>query len=228
MAARKLLNTFLAGALAALPLAATALILVWAVRFLYEYLGPGSMVGGWIQALGLGLAESELVAYLIGIGIVLVAIFLLGVLVTSGLNRFMAIALETVVQRIPIVRNIYDVVKSLVDLFAQRDSEKMKSMSPVWLTFGGPDAADGGTVVLGLLSTAEPVMLNGKPYLAVLVPTAPVPVGGGLLYVPAEWVTKADVGIEGVTSIYVSMGVTSHQHIGVSRSQNPTPNPPTA
>jgi len=221
MSSRKLLNIFIAGVLAALPLAATVLILVWAVRFLYDYLGPGSMVGGWIQALGFG-NESEIVAWLIGIGIVLVAILLLGVLVTSSLNRFMAMALEAVVQRIPIVRNIYDVVKSLVDLFAQRDSEKMKSMSPVWLTFGGPDATDGGTVVLGLLSTAEPVLLNGKPYLAVLVPTAPVPVGGGLLYVPADWVTKADVGIEGVTSIYVSMGVTSQQHIGVKPTK-PTP-----
>ena len=214
-ASKTLLNIFVAGALAALPLAATVLILVWTVRFLYDYVGPGSMVGGWIRALGFGLGETEVVAYLIGISIVLAAIFLLGVLVRSSLNRFMATALDTVVQRIPIVRNIYDVVKSLVDLFAQRDSEKLKSMSPVWLYFGGPDAKDGGAAVLGLLSTAEPVLLNGQPYLAVLVPTAPVPVGGGLLYVPESWVQKADVGIEGVTSIYVSMGVTSHQHIGV-------------
>lgn len=214
MPAPKFLNTFITGALAALPLAATVLILVWAVRFLYDYLGPGSMVGGWVQALGLGIAESEIVAYLIGIGIVLLAIFLLGVLVTSGLNRFMAMAVDAVVQRIPIVRNIYDVVKSLVDLFSQRDSERMKSMSPVWLTFGGANAKDGGTKVLGLLSTATPILLNDRPYLAVLIPTAPVPVGGGLLYVPADWVTRAEVGMEGVTSIYVSMGVTSAQHIG--------------
>lgn len=220
---RRLLNVFIAGALAALPLAATVLLLVWTGRLLYEYLGPGSLVGGWIQALGFGLGESEVVAWLIGIAIMLLAIFLLGVAVTSGLNRFMAMSVNAVVQRIPIVRNVYDVVKSLVDLFAQRDSEKMKSMSPVWLTFGGPDAKDGGTMVLGLLSTSEPVMLNGRPYLAVLIPTAPVPVGGGLLYVPAEWVTRAEVGMEGVTSIYVSMGVTSAQHIGNGRGTQPVP-----
>jgi uncharacterized membrane protein len=51
----------------------------------------------------------------------------------------------------------------------------------------------------------------------VLVPTAPVPVGGGLLYVPKEWVTPADVGVDGLTSIYVSMGITSHQYIGAQR-----------
>ncbi|MBN4658908.1 hypothetical protein H4F44_24250, partial [Escherichia coli] len=53
----------------------------------------------------------------------------------------------------------------------------------------------------------------GQPYLAVLIPTAPVPIGGGLLYVPQEWVQPADLGVEAVTSIYVSMGVSSSQYL---------------
>jgi uncharacterized membrane protein len=47
----------------------------------------------------------------------------------------------------------------------------------------------------------------------VIVPTAPVPVGGGLLFVPQEWVRPAEVGMEALTSIYVSMGVTARQHL---------------
>jgi uncharacterized membrane protein len=210
----QLVNTFVTGALAALPLVATALIVVWAVRFLYAYLGPGSWFGDLMQWFGFGVV-SEIVAYLIGVAMVLVAIFLLGVLVRLGLAKVFANVLNLVVQRIPVVRNIYDVVKSLVGLFAQRDQEKLKSMSPVWLFFGGLDA-DGrakGSAVLGLLSTREPVLVAGKPYLAVIVPTAPVPVGGGLIYVPQEWVSPADVGVDGLTSIYVSMGVTSSQHL---------------
>jgi uncharacterized membrane protein len=62
------------------------------------------------------------------------------------------------------------------------------------------------------------VMINGQTYLAVLVPTAPVPVGGGLLYVPPDWVEPADIGMEAVTSIYVSMGVTSDQYLKVKPS----------
>jgi uncharacterized membrane protein len=50
-------------------------------------------------------------------------------------------------------------------------------------------------------------------YHAVLIPTSPVPVGGGLIYVPEAWVTPADIGIEALTSIYVSMGVTSTEHL---------------
>jgi uncharacterized membrane protein len=40
-----------------------------------------------------------------------------------------------------------------------------------------------------------------------------VPVGGGLIYVPEHWVTPANVNIEAVTSIYVSMGLTSAEHL---------------
>ena len=35
-----------------------------------------------------------------------------------------------------------------------------------------------------------------------------VPVGGGLLYVPVEWVKPAEMGMDRFTSIYVSMGIT--------------------
>jgi uncharacterized membrane protein len=70
-------------------------------------------------------------------------------------------------------------------------------------------------------------MLGGEPYLAVLVPTAPVPVGGGLLYVPKAWVTPAEVGVDGLTSIYVSMGITSHQYLGSDgASGRGVPRPP--
>src|SRR3989344_2412421 len=94
-------------------------------------------------------------------------------------------------------------------LLGQRDEEGLKSMSAVWVTFG----SEGGVKVLALLSTPEPVMIGGRPYMAVIVPTAPVPIGGGLLYVPQASVVPADVGMDAVTSIYVSMGVTSAQHL---------------
>ena len=207
---KRLLNIFITGALAALPLAATILIFVWGARVVVAYLGPQSLVGGWLAQLGLGITGSEVVGYALGVLIVLVAIFLLGLLIQTRLRDVLAAAVNGVVQRIPIVRGVYDLVKKFVDLFAQRDENGTHSMRAVWLHFGGV----GGAAVLGLLSTPEPLQLGGRPYLAVLVPTAPVPVGGGLLYVPEDWVTPADVGVEGLTSIYVSMGITSHQYLG--------------
>lgn len=208
--ARHALRIFLTGLLAALPLAATVLIFVWGARVLYAWLGPGSFVGGMLIALGLGGTGSEVVGYLLGLGIVVLAIFALGLLVQTRLRGGLARAFNNVMQRIPLVRNVYDLIRKFVDLVAQRDASGARSMSPVWLRFGGP----GGAMVLGLLSSPEPVMVGDQTFLAVLVPTAPLPVGGGLIFVPADWVTPAELGMEALTSIYVSMGVTAHQHLG--------------
>ena len=213
LSSNRLLNTFLTGLLAALPLAATVLVFVWAVRVLVDFLGPDSYVGRVLKALGLGFASSEAASYLLGVGVVIAAIFVLGALVQTRLRRVLAAALDAVVMRIPVVRSVYDMASKLVGLLGQREPHGMRSMSPVWLHFGGV----GGVAVLGLLSTNEAVRVGELDYLAVLVPTAPVPVGGGLLYVPRDWVTPADVGIDGLTSIYVSMGMTSKQHIGPAR-----------
>jgi uncharacterized membrane protein len=72
------------------------------------------------------------------------------------------------VMLIDLARNVYDLIRKFVDLVAQRDASGARSMSPVWLRFGGP----GGAMVLGLLSSPEPVIVGGHTYLAMLVPTA--------------------------------------------------------
>ena len=208
--ARHALRIFLTGLLAALPLAATVFIFVWGARLLYAWLGPGSFFGGLLVSIGLGVTGSELVGYGVGVGIVVLSIFGLGLLIQTRLRGVLGLAVNSVLQRIPLVRNVYDVIRKFVELVSQRDSAGTRLMSPVWVHFGGP----GNAAVLGLLSTPEPVRVGDELCLAVLVPTAPVPVGGALLFVPKAWVTPAPVGVEGLTSIYVSMGVTSQQHRG--------------
>lgn len=204
-----LLRLFITGALAALPLAATIAIFWWAASLLVRFLGPNSPVGGVLVAIGFGAGESEFIGYLIGVAIIAGAITLLGALVQTGLQRGLSRWFDSLLRRIPVVRTVYDLVHKLVGLFAQRDEDGLKSMSAVWCHFGGP----GGAAALALLSSPQAVLLDGRRYLAVIVPTAPVPVGGGLLYVPEEWVQPADVGVEALTSIYVSLGVTSSQHL---------------
>lgn len=207
-----LLRIFVTGALAALPLAATILIFVWAAGVLIKWLGPESAVGGLLVSIGLGVGGSEVVGYALGIAIVAAALFGLGLLVEAGLQRGIAAALHALIARIPVVGTIYDLIKKFVALVRPGEAGSegaLKSMSAVWCHFGGP----GGSAALALLGSDVPVLVNGQRCLAVLIPTAPVPVGGGLLYVPESWVTRADIGVEAVTSIYVSMGLTSPQHL---------------
>ena len=212
--ARTLLRIFVTGALAALPLAATVLIFVWAANLLIRWLGPDSAIGGLMVSIGLGVGGSEVVGYALGVAIVAALIFGLGLLVEGGLQRGLAAMVNALVDRIPLVRSVYDLLRKLVALFSHSDAQGdgLRSMSAVWCHFGGP-SAEGNSAALALLGSDVPVLVNGQRCLAVLIPTAPVPVGGGLLYVPEHWITRADVGVEAVTSIYVSMGLTSPQHL---------------
>jgi uncharacterized membrane protein len=65
-----------------------------------------------------------------------------------------------------------------------------------------------GAAVLALAPSSEPIQIDDKHYLAVLVPTAPVPFGGALIYVPAKWVRPAAIGVDRLIAVYVSMGIT--------------------
>ena len=73
--------------------------------------------------------------------------------------------------------------------------------------------AGGGEAWNFRLPNPVPVQLEGRAYLAVLVPTAPVPIGGGLLYVPAEWVRPAQIGVDTLSSVYISMGIVAPPHL---------------
>ena len=223
-APRTLLRLLLTGLVAALPLAATVAIFVWAWRLLVTWVGPQSAIGQGLIRLGFGAGESEKLGYLIGVSLVLLGLLGLGLLTEAGLQRGLQRAVDALMQRIPLVRNVYGLVQRFVGLLAQREGSGMASMSPVWCHFGG--AEQPGVAVLGLLSAPEAVLIAGRPHLAVLLPTAPVPVGGGLLYVPAGWVRPAEIGIDALSSLYVSMGVTSAEHLPRAAAADASPAAP--
>jgi len=210
------LRTLLTGALAALPMVATLVLLSWVMSLLLRYLGPGSAVGGVLAGLGLRITESEGLAYALGVGLLLILVYLLGLMVETQLQRRLKAMLDSLIRRIPIISTVYELLTRMVTLMSKRDADGVGAMTPVWCHFGGVKSAEegGGVLVLGLLSTPEPVQINGQAYMAVIVPTAPVPVGGGLLYLPHSWITPADVGMDGLTSLYVSLGVTSAEVLG--------------
>lgn len=204
----RILRIFLAGVLALLPIAVTVFVTAWVASLIAGYAGPGSFVGRLIIGLGasvgLDISPSSTAAYLLGLAIILGAIFVLGLLVESGLRSFILNSLDWLIMRIPLISNIYDLSKRFVSLVDRGDQGDLKSMRPVWCFFGG----EGGAAVLGLMPSPEPVVIGEHSYLGLLVPSAPVPFGGALIYVPSEWVKPAEGGVERLMNVYVSMGVT--------------------
>jgi len=91
------------------------------------------------------LSDSPIVAYALGAIIVIGLIYLLGVTVESRLESRVRLLIDSLMERIPFVRNLYDVTKRFVAIMDRKEEDGLKSMSPVWCFFGG----DGGVGVLG-------------------------------------------------------------------------------
>ena len=200
------------GVLAVLPVVLTFLVIGWFSAYVGAFLGPDSWFGFSVSRLGAFVVDDNL-AYLIGIAIVMAGLYALGVLVRSRLRTVWSNFFDHTIGRIPLIGTIYKTITRFVQLLDRRDDVDVKAMSPVWCFFSD----ERRTAVLGLMPSDQPVQIEGQDYRIVMVPTAPVPFGGGLFFLPAEWVRPADFGVEGLTNIYVSMGVTAPDYMKAIR-----------
>lgn len=211
---KRISRTFLSGLLATLPLVLTLAVIVWLVEFFYKFLGPESAFGKMLGSIEYQFVTSEIIAYLIGIIGTLALIFILGVLLEAGLKKRWNALVDNLINRVPLVRTIYTALKRLMDMFDPKESSELKAMSSVMCHFGGK----GGTAVLALMPSAERISLNDQDYYGVLIPTAPVPFGGAILYVPVEWVEPVDMAFDGLFNVYMSMGATSADYLKSTKS----------
>jgi len=201
----KIGRTFLSGLIALLPLALTLALLGWVLSLVVRFVGPTSFVGRMLKGIGFNFVDSPLSAYVVGIAILLAGIYGLGVVVQSRLRPLVTLAIAASVRKLPVIGRIYDLTDRFVDALGPSQDDAMKAMTPVWCFFGG----EGTVATLALMPNPEPITIGTRSYHVVMVPTAPVPVGGLLFYVPSEWVVPAGFGVDKLTAIYVSMGISA-------------------
>jgi uncharacterized membrane protein len=206
---RRPLRWFLAGVLAILPAVITVAVVMWVADLVRRLVGPSTLVGTFLRRFGLRYVSDDAVAYTIGVLIVLAVILAVGVAAESGARRLIQRLLDAILQRIPLVGSVYGTSKQIVSMLDQKDAALLKSMKAVFCSFGG----ERGAGFLGLLVSSERFHINGRDYQVIIVPTAPVPIGGGLLFVPADAIQPTDMSVDGLMSIYVSMGITAGQFL---------------
>jgi uncharacterized membrane protein len=208
---------FLAGVFALLPVIITVAVIVWVAEYLARILGPDSILGDGIRRLGLHFASDATLAYLIGALLVLGLVFVVGVLVEAGARNLFQRVTEGVLGRIPLVGSVYGTSRQMVAMLEKKDDANLKGMRVVFCLFGG----EGGAAFLALLVSPQRFRIRERDYQIVIVPTAPVPIGGGLLFVPAEAIHPTEMSVEGLMSIYVSMGVTAAQFLPPAAGRPP-------
>jgi uncharacterized membrane protein len=205
---KRLAGCFLAGLLAVLPAVLTIGIVVWVAGFIHRYIGRGTLFGKALQSLGLNFVTNEMAAYAMGWIVVLLGIFGLGLIIEMGARRFLQQLLDAAASRVPLVGSIYGTSKQLVAMFDRKNESELKAMSVVWCFFG-----DDGAAILALMPTSQVFQVEGRSYNALIIPTAPVPFGGALMFMPVEVVKPAEISVDALMSIYVSMGITAPQFL---------------
>jgi uncharacterized membrane protein len=186
----------IAGLLVWLPLAATVGIIKLVVDLLdniilllpHDY-QPESLFGFSIPGLGL----------IIAIGILV----LTGVLAANLLGRELVAFWESILSRIPIVRNIYNAVKQISSTVL---TSKGKSFRKVVMA----EYPRKGIWSIGFI-TNENVEVDCKdkngPMVAVFLPTTPNPTSGFILLFAKEDLIELDMSVEEGFKFIISIGV---------------------
>jgi uncharacterized membrane protein len=169
-------NKLVAGALAAIPLAVTAFILWW--------------VDSKARAI-FGLETP-----FVGIAIAALAIYLLGVFVTSLVGQFMLGIVDSLLRRIPGLRDLY---RSWKQVALTTDVHEGIFARVVLI----PDES-GWMRLLGF-SSGRPI--EGDPgVMCVFVPASPNPTSGRLYFVPATSCVLVDMSPQEALKLIISGG----------------------
>lgn len=213
----RITQTFLAGLFAILPLALMLFALGWVTQLLHDLVGPYSPIGRVLRSVGMTVTACEITAYVFGLAGAVLLVYGLGVLIEYGVGCHWNSMINGTIRRIPILRTVYDASKNLSSVFDTRN-ESLQGMIPVMCYFGDDQVV--GT--LALMPRPEVLRIGDRDYRLVIVPSAPVPFGGALFCVKAEWVQPAECSLDELIGIYVSMGFSAPECLvaaGTSKSE---------
>ncbi|MEQ9408764.1 MAG: DUF502 domain-containing protein [Fuerstiella sp.] len=196
-------QAFLTGLFALLPLVLTIALMSWAGNWLAEHVGPESAAGRALRSIGLRFVANEAFATIAGWILIFLTIWLVGVLIRATARFKIQQAFDSVMNHIPIVRSFYGPLSQVVDLFKKRDPEEMRNMAVVFCTFG--EHQGGG--FLALRASPRVFRFRDRECFVVYIPTSPIPMSGGIIFVPRDAVQEVEMEFDDLMQIYLSLGM---------------------
>lgn len=133
-----------------------------------------------------------------------VVLYVLGKLLAAGVGTIFWRAFESLVDRIPIIRNVYSSVKQVTD-FAFNDDEKLEYTRVVAVEYPRKGIWSIGFVTGESFLTIREAA--GEPILSVLMPTSPMPATGFAITVRKSETIDLDITIDQAIQFCVSCGV---------------------
>ena len=190
---RKFRADFLAGFLIVVPLGATVLILVWMFSSIDDVLQPiiRSVVGRTIPG--------------VGFGITIALIFVVGVIASNVGGRKLVHYGESLLARVPLVRQLYTGIKQILVSFATPSESGFLRVVLV-------EFPKKGMRAIGFV-TNESYDKSGEKLLTVFIPTSPNPTSGYLEIVREADVVRTDISVDDALKMILSAGKVSPKEI---------------
>jgi len=190
---RKLRAHFLAGILVTVPLGLTVWIFVWIFNGIDNFLQPviERIFGHDIPG--------------VGFGITVVLVYIIGVIVSNLLGRRLLRYGETILNRVPVFRYLYNGIQQIMQAFAAPD--KTGFMQVVLVEF-----PRRGTRTLGFI-TNETSDESGKKLLNIFIPTSPNPTSGFLQILSEDDVIRTGISVDDALKMVVSGGRVSPREV---------------
>lgn len=205
-------KAFLRGLAAILPVAATAYILWWFLT------GAESLMQDLLSMIleseeqrdpktGEIVKQVKDVYHFPGLGIAagIVLTLFVGLLLNNFLVRRLHDWAISLLERLPLVKTIYRMVKDMVSFFANTDREEAQEVVMVQATEAGPE-------MIGFLTCPDttdlPEGIADEEKVGVFLPMS-YQMGGFLVFVPRSRVRKVDMSMEEALRFSLAAGITS-------------------
>lgn len=190
----RLRGNFLTGLVIVLPVALTTWM-VWAfVGFVDNRVLP-LVPGAWQP-------DSDIRGY--GVIVFLVFTTIIGALAKGIFGRQLVKYIESLVDRMPVVRTIYNGVKQIVETILSQSNTPFKKACLV-------EYPRPGLWAIAFVSTrtrGEILKKTGQDMmLSIFLPTTPNPTSGFLLFVPRKDVIILDMSVEAAAKLVISAGL---------------------
>lgn len=198
---RRIFAPFVTGLLFLAPVLVTLVLLNWLAGYVIAALGPATPLGHVLGKAGMLFTASPFAAFWAGIGMAAVLVWLIGLAVQTGFRPQLEGGLDGLLSRIPGLGAIYRPLAQFVRMMGTSPGGEMSGMAVVSVSFGDHVEA------LALLTSPRLHDFGQGPRYLILIPTAPVPVGGAMLFVEASRVKPVpSMGVDDLAKLYVTMG----------------------
>ena len=197
------------GLLTIIPLWVTVAVFGFVLRLLAGIGAP--LVEGALRALhgvapdAVASLERGWVNNALALVATLLLLYVVGWLANRVLGRRLLAGFDAVMDRIPMVRTIYDGTKKLTAMMQKKPSGTQRV---VLVEFPHP-----GMRTIGFVTSTLREQQTGREMVAVFVPTTPNPTGGYLEIVPLDHVTPTDWTVDQAMAFIISGGAAAPDNL---------------